>query len=207
VVLPGDREAGMKRFPVRTRRLILRPVQLNDYEAWFDAYVNGLPKQTKWDCEPVKPKRCTRKIFYKLKRQYDSLAEKDDYYRYYVFEKKTGAIVGHIDFDIFLRSTHQFANFGYQIYNRHWGHGFGREAARAGLKIGFRQLRLNRLEAAINLDNRKSKKLAKLIGMRREGIKKRYWFEYGKWTDHLVYVANPEDVGLKSRKPFKAKKG
>lgn len=110
--------------------------------------------------------------------------------------------MGFIDFDIFLRSTHQFANFGYVIHNTHWGRGFGQEAARAGLRIGFEKLKLNRLEAAINLDNKKSIRLARAIGMRREGVKRRYWFEDGKWVDHLIYVANPEDVGLKSKKPF-----
>ena len=56
-------------------------------------------------------------------------------------------------------------------------------------------------EAAINLDNRKSIRLVKAIGMKREGIKKRYWFEDGKWVDHLIYVANPEDVGFRPLKP------
>jgi RimJ/RimL family protein N-acetyltransferase len=59
-----------------------------------------------------------------------------------------------------------------------------------------------RLEAAINLDNKKSIRLVKAIGRRREGIKKRYWFEHGKWVDHLIYVANPEDIGLKASKPI-----
>ena len=112
-------------------------------------------------------------------------------------------MIGQIDFDIFVRSTHQFANFGYQIYNRHWKKGYGKEAAYMGLKIGFKELKLNRLEAAMNLDNKISTKLAKAIGMKKEGIKKRYWFEYGKWTDHLIYVANPEDIGLKANKPQK----
>lgn len=67
--------------------------------------------------------------------------------------------------------------------------------------IGFKHLKLNRLEAAINLDNKKSIYLAKKIGMKKEGIKKRYWFEHGKWVDHLIYVANPEDVGLKGTRP------
>lgn len=191
----------MKRLEVGTRRLILRPLKNSDYDVWFDAYVNGLPKQSKWDREPMSPKKCTRKWFNKIKAEHERLAKNDDYYRYYAFERKTGALIGQIDFDIFVRSTHQFANFGYQIFNRHWGKGFGEEAARAGLKIGFQQLKLNRLEAAINLDNKVSIRLSKRIGMRREGIKKRYWFEYGKWTDHLIYVANPENIGLKSRKP------
>lgn len=174
-----------KRQDVRTRRLVLRALKLADYEAWFDAYVNRHPAQSRWDAGPLPAGRCSRPFFRKLLKIHETLARKDDYYR----------------FAVFVRGTHQFANFGYQIYNRHWGHGYGREAAAAGLRIGFRQLKLNRLEAAINLDNRKSIRLAKLIGMRREGIKKRYWFEDGRWIDHVIYVANPEDVGLRAVKP------
>lgn len=192
----------MKREEFRTQRLILRPLKVSDYEAWFDCYVNPLPAQSKWDTGSRKAKDCTKTIFKKVMAEHEKLAKNDDYYRYYVFEKKTGVIVGQIDFDIFVRSTHQFANFGYQIYNRHWGKGYGQESSIAGLKIGFKKLKLNRLEAAINLDNKKSIRLVRAIGMRREGIKKRYWFEHGKWVDHLIYVANPEDIGLKGQKPF-----
>lgn len=191
----------MRRQEFSTRRLILRPLKKSDYLAWYDACVNSLAKQSRWDRGPLAPKLCTKKWFTKVRKKHGLLAKKDDYYRYYVFEKKTGAIVGHIDFDIYVRSTHQFANFGYQIYNRHWGKGYGQESAAAGLRIGFQQLKLNRLEAAINLDNRKSIRLVRAIGMRREGIKKRYWFEYGKWVDHLIYVSNPEDIGLRPPKP------
>lgn len=189
-----------KRKPVRTPRLILRALTAADFAVWFDAYVNMHPQQSKWDKSPMKASECTKKIFNKVKREHEQLAKTDDYYRYYVFEKKTGDIIGQIDFDIFVRGSHQFANFGYQIYNRHWGKGYGQEAALTGLKIGFSDLKLNRLEAAINLDNKKSIRLAKTIGMKREGIKKRYWFENSKWTDHLIYVANPEDIGLKAQK-------
>ncbi len=191
----------IKRKPVHTRRLTLRSVNANDYDVWFDAYVNGLPGKNNWDLEPLTKKKCSKAIFKKFLGRINNLAKKDDYYRYYIFEKKSGAIVGQIDFDIYVRSTHQFANFGYQIYNRHWKKGYGQEAAKAGLKIGFKQLKLNRLEAAINLDNKKSIRLAKAIGMKKEGLKKRYWYENSKWTDHLIYVANPEDIGLSAAKP------
>lgn len=188
-----------------TRRLVLRPLAAADYKFWFDAYVNGLPAKNKWDLIPRKASKCSKKNFTKLCSTLNKLAKNDEYYRYYIYEKESGTIVGQIDFDIFVRSTHQFANFGYQIFNRHWKKGFGKEAASLGLKIGFKALKLNRLEAAINLDNKISIKLAKSIGMKKEGIKKRYWFEYGKWTDHLIYVANPEDIGLKATKPKKGK--
>lgn len=192
----------MIRKEVRTRRLILRPLKSTDYDSWFDAHVNRRPVQSKWDSGPKTAKQCSRSTFKKIMNRHRNLARKDDFYWFGVFEKKSGELIGHIDFDVFVRGTHQFANFGYRIYNRHWGQGFGQEAASAGLRIGFKQLKLNRLEAAINFDNRKSIRLVKAIGMRREGIKKRYWFEYGEWVDHLIYVANPEDVGLKAIKPF-----
>ncbi|MFZ3229826.1 MAG: GNAT family N-acetyltransferase [Pseudobdellovibrio sp.] len=110
----------MKREAFKTKRLILRPLKVTDYAEWFDCYVNSLQVQSKWDIKPRNAKDCTKTIFKKVIAEHQKLALADDYYRYYVFEKKTGAILGQIDFDIFVRSTHQFANFGYQIYNRHW---------------------------------------------------------------------------------------
>jgi len=192
----------IRRKAVSTRRLILRPFHAKDYKAWYNAYyAHASPAQDAWDSDPKDKKTCTPARFKRLMKRLNELARKDDYYRYGVFDKASGTLVGEIDFDIYVRSTHQFANFGYRIFNTHWGKGFGKEAAAAGLKIGFQQLKLNRLEAAIHPANRKSIRLAQAIGMQREGIKKRYWFEHGRWTDHLIYVANPEDIGLKPGKP------
>lgn len=191
----------MKNKKFMTQRLILRQLESSDYEAWFDCYVNRWPAKSRWDAKPFSSRKCTRAHFKKHLKTLRSLAKKDEYYRFWVFEKKSGMIVGQIDFDIYVRGTHQFANFGYQIFNRFWGLGFGQESSKLGLKIGFEYLKLNRLEAAINLDNRKSIRLAKVIGMRKEGLKKRYWYEDGKWVDHLIYVANPEDIGLLSKHP------
>lgn len=186
----------------KTKRLILRPLRLRDYSVWFDAMVNRLPLKNEWDAAPKKSKECSLSAYKKVLKRHFRLAKDDDYYWYGVFEKKSGALIGQIDFKIFIRGNQQSANFGYQIYNRHWGKGFGQEASIGGLKIGFQKLKINRLEAAINLHNKKSIRLAKAIGMKREGIKKRYWYENGKWVDHLIYAANPEDIGLSGKKPF-----
>lgn len=193
----------LKLKTINTRRLTLRVLTAKDYKAWFDGYTHRNPAQSKWDSGPRAKKDCTKAIFLKLVQRLKRFAKEDDYYRLYVFEKKSGKIVGEVDFDIYVRSTHQFSNFGYQIYNRYWRKGYGQEAALAGLKVGFKDLKLNRLEAAINLDNRKSIRLAQAIGMQKEGIKKRYWYENKNWVDHVVYVANPEDIGLKGKKPFR----
>jgi len=193
----------MRRPEVKTQRLTLRPLKVSDYPVWFDCWVHRLPAQSKWDEGPKPSRQCSKAYFKELMLRHAKLAKADEYYWFGVFEKKSGHLVGAIDINVFVRGSHQFANFGYVIYNRYWGCGYGQEAAAAGLKIGFKDLKLNRLEAAINLDNRKSVRLARAIGMQREGIKRRYWFEHGEWTDHLIYVANPEDVGFKAKKPLR----
>lgn len=184
----------------RTKRLILRPYRMEDYSVWFDAYVHRLPQQSKYDLAPRDPKDCMRSDFRKIVRHHEKIARADECYIYGIFEKKTGALVGAVDIYIMIRSSYQMGNLGYRIHNRYWKQGYGKEAALAALKIGFKDLGLNRLEAAINLDNRGSMALARSIGMRREGIKKRYLFEKGQWTDHVVFAANPEDIGLKPKK-------
>lgn len=175
---------------------------MSDYSVWREAVMSVYPKINKWDRGPLEKNKANRSRFFKYVLKNQLKAKIDDSYVFSIFEKKSGKLIGAVDFDIYVRGSHQFANFGYFICNTHWGLGYGKEAAYAGLKIGFSQLKLNRLEAAINFDNLKSIRLAKAIGMKKEGIKKRYWFEEGKWVDHLIFVANPEDVGLKANKPF-----
>lgn len=192
----------MRRLRFDTKRLILRPLRKADYWTWYESNVECKPKQNRWDSGPKMANACTMKNYLKLCKRHCTLAQSDKYYFYGAFEKSTDRLVGLVDYSVFVRGSLQFANFGYYIYNSYYGLGYGQEAAAAGLKIGFGYLKLNRLEAAINLDNRKSIRLARAIGMRREGIKKRYWFENGKWEDHIIYVANPEDIGFMPTKPF-----
>ena len=67
--------------------------------------------------------------------------------------------------------------------------------------IGFRELKLHRLEAAINLYHVASIGLVKKLEMSCEGVRRGYWYEDGDWEDHLIYSALAEDVGLKSINP------
>jgi ribosomal-protein-alanine N-acetyltransferase len=182
----------MTKIEVKTRRLILRPLTLSDYDACFDYWTKRKPAQSKWDPGPISTRKCSKAYYRKFVVRLQKLAKEDDYYYFGVFEKKSGNLIGHIDIDIFVRGTHQFSNFGYVLNNNYWGKGYGQESAKAGLKIGLKYLKLQRLEAAIHPDNKDSIRLAKGIGMYREGIKKAYWLEDGIWEDHVIYVANPK---------------
>lgn len=191
----------MRRFVFETERLILRPLRKSDYRTWYNACVHAKTKQNQWDVGPRSAKTCSIRRFHFVIKKHRDLAKKDDWYYWGIFEKTSGNLVGHIDFDIFARDEQQFANFGYYLHNQYYGYGYGREAAAMGLRIAFSFLKLNRVEAAINYGNQKSLRLARLIGMRRECVRRRYWYEFGKWTDNIIYVANPEDIHLKARPP------
>ena len=182
----------MRRLVHETRRLVLRPLRRSDYAVWFDAYAGGLPKKNKWDIDPYEKGRCTREDFEKVRARHARLAREDKVYVYGAFH--AGDLVGVIDISLYDRKTMGFANFGYRLFNRHWDKGLGREMARGGLFIGLRSLKLQRLEAAIDLDNRRSIKLVKSLGLEREGIKRAYWYQNGSWDDQIVYVARPEHL-------------
>ena len=179
----------MRRLVHKSSRLVLRPLRRHDYSAWKRAYGEGFPAQNKWD---VGPRPCTRTLFESCRRRHADWARADECYVYGAFLGQE--LVGVIDISIHARDSLQFANFGYRVFNRHWRQGLGREMARAGLVIGLKALKLQRLEASIDLDNRRSIRLARAIGMEREGIKRAYWFQEGRWDDQVIYVARPEHL-------------
>jgi ribosomal-protein-alanine N-acetyltransferase len=174
---------------------------MSDYSAWYRAFVECGPAKNKWASSPKKPEQNTREVLKRVLAKRKQLAKKDEYYRVQAFEKKTGEMVGHFDFEIYARRALQFANFGYLLHNPYWGKGYATEMCAAALQIGFKHLKLHRLEGSINIGNTRSVKLAQKIGMRREGIKKRYWYEDGQWTDQIIFVATPKDIGLKESAP------
>ena len=190
---------GFKRKQFRTKRLVLRPYRASDYKTWFDFYVNRQKQRSKYDRAPMPAKDCTRAEFEKICRRHERNSRHDRVYVYGGFEIRTGRMVGIVDIGLIRRDIYQMANLGYQVHNQVWGRGYGKELAIAGSKIAFTHLHLNRVEAAINVDNKRSLALARSIKMHSEGLRKRYLFEDGKWTDNYVFTFTPEDFGLKGR--------
>lgn len=186
---------------IRSERLELRPYAFSDYESWRDGFAGRLPKQSKHDPGRVGKEHLTKEIFQLRVRRLRRLWEEDHIYKLGIFAKKSGAHLGDVDFCIFERLEWQWSNLGYEVHNHLWGHGYASEAAHAALAFGFKTLRLNRIEAAIDLDNKASIKVAKNAGMQKECVRKNFFFEHGQWVDHVIYAATPADVGLKATRP------
>lgn len=86
---------------------------------------------------------------------------------------------------------------GYTIHNHYWRNGYGKETVKAAIELAFKELAFHRIEAHINVDNTPSYLLVENVGMEFESVRKGFIFEFGKWTDHLVYYINSNDNSQK----------
>lgn len=128
------------------------------------------------------------------------MRDQDRFYVLGVFEKASGQQIGFVSVMDVLRGMGQQAYLGYFINNRFWGRGFGKEAVLAMIDIAFRDIGLHRVEAGIEPHNRRSIQLARSIGLRKEGFKKRAVYLDRQWRDLTMYSATCEDFGIKWRR-------
>lgn len=184
-----------------TERLILRPQQPSDYEAWYAGFAGRLPSQRKYDAGFVDLEECDSQWFSDLCQRHQKRALQDLDYIFGVFLRETNQHLGNIDLSTIRREENQWANLGYSIHNQYQRQGFAKEAVRASLIAGFENLNYHRIEAAINLDNEASIGLAESVRMRKECVRPGFFYENEQWVDHLIYVALPPDLGLVEKPP------
>ena len=180
----------MKRKEYTSARFSIRAYTKKDYNLWFEAYTNLLPQKTKFDKGPYKASECKKDVFDKIVTRHQSLAKDGKTYIWGIFDKKNKKLVGAIDVHILVRGEIQKANLGYQIFNNYWKQGIASEVLLKTIPKVLIDLKLNRLEAVIDCDNKPSIKLVKKIGLRKEGIRKNYFFQEGDWEDQIVYIAD-----------------
>lgn len=184
----------------KTKHLILRPLELHDYENWRQAYSMLHPAQNEWDESPWKDSELTLAKYKKHLREMDQLRGQDKFYSFGIFRKDDGVLLGRLSFMDVSRMIFQNAYFGYHIFNNYWGEGYASEACRAGVDIAFKDLKLHRIEAGIEPHNKGSIRVAKKIGLRKEGLSQKRLFVNGKWRDLVIYAGTCEDFGLRYKK-------
>lgn len=173
-----------------TERLVIRPLQKRDYENWLHAYKGRYSSQHHHDSGKLDMSDCTHEWFDQLVDKHQELALTDTEFIFGVFRKRDNQHLGMIDFSTLFRDEFQWGRIGYTIHNQYWRNGYGKEAVMAALHIAFTDLKFHRIEAHINLDNAASIHLAEKVGMTYECIREGFIFEFGEWTDNLIYYKN-----------------
>jgi len=178
---------------------VIRPLVAGDFDAWREAHRRESQPRNRWDVWALEAASLTRAKFRALLRGQRVRRRREISYHLAVFLAKTGECIGGVSVMDVIRNVSQSAYLGYAIRHRHWGAGYGKEAVRAAFDIAFRDLRLHRLEAGVEPGNVRSIRLARSLGMRREGLKRRCVHLRGEWLDLVAYAITCEELGMRFR--------
>lgn len=108
--------------------------------------------------------------------------------RFWVFAKeRPEQIIGTYSFHNIRYSAYRDCELGYKFRREVWGKGYARESIAPGLEIMFEKLKLHRIEALVQPENERSKKLLRALGFEMEGVKRQNVKLHGVWQDHEVY--------------------
>ena len=181
----------------KTKRLVIRPYNLNDYDSWKKAFSSVQKAQNQWDKGPRDISELTKSNFRKILSQQKKHRSDDVFYDLIAFDKKSEEIVGFSALMDITRNVFQNAYLGYGVLNTKWGKGYGKEIVKATMQIAFSEIDLHRVEAGIEPKNKRSIALAKSCGMRREGLSKRRLYLGGEWKDMAIYAMTADEMGFK----------
>jgi RimJ/RimL family protein N-acetyltransferase len=170
-------------YPIRTRRLLLRPYRPDDTDAVF-AY-HRLPEvhrylytepRTRAEVEAIVAERAGSAVLTEAGQAITLVAEL----------AQTGELVG--DCVLFWRSKeHEQGEVGYVFNPACHGRGLATEAVGALLRLGFEGLGMHRIAGHLDARNTASARVLERAGLRREAHLVENEFVKGEWTDELIY--------------------
>lgn len=185
VVVPDLMPSALRpQYPVRTDRLLLRPLTHDDTQALL-AY-RSRPDVCRY--VPFPPMN-SDVIHERLATQWNRTELTDEGQALTLGAElaATGELVG--DVVLFWHSAlHAGGEVGYVVNPDFAGHGYATEAAKEMLRLGFDELGLHRIVARIDERNEPSARLARRLGMRLEARLIHNEIFKGGWSTELDFA-------------------
>jgi len=131
-------------------------------------------------------------------REFLASVAKENELRLAIRQRSDGRLCGGIG----LHPDMQYlrAELGYWIGVPFWGLGFATEAARAVVRHGFEQFKLNRIFAAHFKGNEASGNVLRKIGMKHEGCARQAILKWDKFIDLEMYAILREEMPAAPKK-------
>jgi RimJ/RimL family protein N-acetyltransferase len=172
------------RYPVRTARLLLRPLSAADTDDLLR--YRARPDVCRYvPFAPMTPEV----IGARLQKDWaqHGLDTEGQALTLGIEHAETGRVIG--DVVLFFRSAeHRGGEAGWVLDPDQSGHGYATEAVHALLHLAFDDLGLHRVVARIDARNDASMRLAERLHMRREAhLVANEWFK-GEWSDEVDYA-------------------
>ncbi len=168
---------------LRTRRLVLRPLQSGDAPALLDIYRQPAVTQH-YDLE-------TMQTLEQAQRMLDFFMQHHD--RFAVLEAANARVLGTCGL-FHWEPGSRMASLGYDLAPDAWGRGVMREAARAVLAYGFARLQLNRVNALSAVDNPASARLLGALGFTEEALLRQFAWWKGAFHDMRMFALLRDDL-------------
>jgi RimJ/RimL family protein N-acetyltransferase len=180
--VPTPRLLGPQ-YPVRTERLLLRPLTADDADAML-AY-RAIPEVCRYvPFEPMTRADILERIAGVWAAE---LTDEGQSLTLGIEVAQTGQLAG--DVLLFWRSRRDASGeIGYVLNPDLGGHGYATEAARALLRLGFEELGLHRIIVRVDERNEPSARLARRLGMRQEARLVDSEFFKGEWMTELDFA-------------------
>ena len=149
---------------LETERLILRPLDFADVDAFFEMDKNPVVHKYLWQT-PVNNKDEIVKIIEYVKNQYKN----NTIGRFATILKTTNEFIGWtgIKFvnDHIENGNTNFYDYGYRLNERYWNKGYATEASVAWLNYGFKEMKIDEMNAYTHAENGASNHILQKIGM------------------------------------------
>jgi RimJ/RimL family protein N-acetyltransferase len=183
--VPAPTQPSLRpQYPVRTERLLLRPLTIRDADALL--VYRSQPDVCRY--VPFEP--MTLDVIHgRIASQWATteLTDEGQALTLGVEVAATGELVG--DVVLFWHSRlHRGGELGYMLNPDFSGHGYATEAASAMLRLGFEELGLHRIIARIDERNESSARLARRLGMREEARLVHNELFKGEWSTELDFA-------------------
>lgn len=171
-------------YPIRTRRLELRPFQQDDLDALFAIY--SRPEVATYLYEGPRGEEEVRGLLEK-KMPCRALAAEGDMLCLAVVLPSTGEVIGDV-LAVWASAAHRQGEVGYVIHPDHQGNGYATEAVEPLLRILFEDLGLHRVAGRLEARNGASARVLEKLGMRPEAhLVENEWVK-GEWQSESVYA-------------------
>ena len=176
-------------YPVRTARLLLRPLVPADAPALLTYRGRAdVCRYLPWP--PMTLEGIGQRLAGELGRR--ELTQEGQALTLGVEVAATGALVG--DVVLFFHSLeHRGGEIGYVLHPDVQGRGYAAEACAAVLALAFDELGLHRVVARLDARNEPSARVAARLGMRQEAHLVRNEMFKGEWSDELVFAVLEEE--------------
>jgi ribosomal-protein-alanine N-acetyltransferase len=179
-----------RRFPkLKTERLVLRQLTFKDVP-WYFGHFNTreiVEGQDHLGPRDLNEARAELKLYF-----LDNFRCRSGI-RWGIALKGDGNLIGSAGFYKWVQPGRYQAEMGYDLNPAFWGKGIMTEALSAIIQYGFDKMGLHRIEVLISHHNKRSQKLIRRLGFKREGVLRDHYFVEGRFSDDVIFSLLKEE--------------